>query len=116
MTSSTPGKLPSLLVFTPFQFSSSVQKEGRDKFTLLIASVNKSGPSFDTSNLEIPVNGCPLTLTVEYGDFSEPLSKAVDALRQAKKYAANENQVAALNYYIKSYVTRRFVMALRKPF
>ena len=43
-------------------------------------------------------------LTVEYGDFSGPLSKTVAALKEAKKYAANEHQTAMLDGYIESYV------------
>jgi dipeptidyl-peptidase III len=41
-------------------------------------------------------------LTVEYGDFAGPLEKAVKALTEAKKHAANENQVAMINGYISS--------------
>jgi dipeptidyl-peptidase III len=41
-------------------------------------------------------------LTVEYGDFAGPLEKAIKALIEAKKHAANENQLAMINGYIES--------------
>lgn len=82
----------------------SIRKEALDKFTLLIASAHRTGSPVDVNSLEIPVNGRPLSLTVEYGDFSEPLSKVIDALKHAKQHAANEHQAAALENYIKSYV------------
>ncbi|GJJ12446.1 hypothetical protein Clacol_006688 [Clathrus columnatus] len=79
--------------------------ESVDKFTLLVASANKTGPTFNTNDLEIPVNGHPLLLTVEYGDFAEPLAKAILALNHAKQYAANHHQKSALENYVKSFQT-----------
>lgn len=82
----------------------SIRKNSSDSFTLLVASASKTAPSPppNTQNLEIPVNGKPLRLTVEYGDFSESLTAAIAALSQAKAYAANGHQKAALEGYIKS--------------
>jgi len=44
----------------------------------------------------------PLKLKVEYGDFSEALTKSANALKEAKKYTANEHQNGFLESYIKS--------------
>ncbi|KAI6035661.1 peptidase family M49-domain-containing protein [Pisolithus orientalis] len=44
-------------------------------------------------------------LTIEYGDFSEPLSKVITALQEAKRYTANETQTKMLECYIKSFET-----------
>ncbi|KAF8502555.1 aflatoxin-detoxifizyme [Hysterangium stoloniferum] len=84
-----------------------IRKEGPDTFVLLVASASKvpTDPAPNTQNLEIPVNGRPLQLTVEYGDFSDALSASIAALTEAKKYAANDNQVAFLDNYIKSFQT-----------
>jgi dipeptidyl-peptidase III len=66
------------------------------------ASKNPPSPPPDTKKLEIPVNGRPLQLSVEYGDFSVQLTAAIAALSSAKEYAANEHQKAAIEGYIKS--------------
>lgn len=76
---------------------------------------------------EIEVLGKGGKLTVEYGDFAEPLQKAVAALKevtpliafsyrlcidlrpQAKKYTANEHQTAMIEGYVESCVTSRMV-------
>ncbi|KAG9316989.1 peptidase family M49-domain-containing protein [Chiua virens] len=78
-----------------------VRKNGSGDFTLLVASAQKQPSTFHTLNTQ----ATNAKLTVEYGDFSESLSKAVAALREAKKYAANENQSAMLDGYIKSFET-----------
>ena len=82
----------------------SIRKNSSKSFTLLVASASKIPPStpLNTENLEIPINGRPLQLTVEYGDFSEQLTAVIAALSQAKAYAANDYQKAALEGYIKS--------------
>ncbi|KAF8514032.1 aflatoxin-detoxifizyme [Gautieria morchelliformis] len=84
-----------------------IHKNSSHSFTLLVASASTTAPSPppDTQGLEIPVNGRPLQLTVEYGDFSEALTAAIAALSEAKAYAANEHQRAALEGYIKSFET-----------
>jgi len=45
-----------------------------------------------------------LKLKVQYGDFTDALSKAVKHLSEAKKYTANGNQTAMINGYIESCV------------
>jgi len=40
-------------------------------------------------------------IDVEYGDFSEPLTKVVHHLREARKFAANDNQRLMLDAYIR---------------
>ncbi|CAL1704759.1 unnamed protein product [Somion occarium] len=78
-----------------------VRKNGADDFTLLVASA-KTQPS---TNHEFSVGDKKAKLTVEYGDFSDALAKTVTALREAKKYAANDHQAAMLDGYIESFET-----------
>lgn len=82
----------------------SIRKNSANDFTLLIASASKTAPELvpDTSDLGICLNGMPLILTVQYGDFSEPLLKVVNALAEAAKYASNDKQMAYLDNCIKS--------------
>ncbi|KAF8554646.1 hypothetical protein OG21DRAFT_1412103 [Imleria badia] len=72
-----------------------VRKNGSGDFTLLVASVQKQPSTFHDLTTQAK-------LTVEYGDFSESLTKVVAALQQAKKYTANDNQTAMLDGYTKS--------------
>ncbi|KAJ7685164.1 aflatoxin-detoxifizyme [Mycena polygramma] len=73
-----------------------VKKENSATFSLLVASA-KLQP-------EITVDlGKGSTLTVKYGDMQKPLTKAVAALQEAKKYAANAHQTAMIEGYIKSF-------------
>ena len=76
----------------------SVRKDSPDSFTLLVASAEKQASALH----EITILDRHAKLTVEYGDFSDSLQKAVNALTEAKKYAANEHQLAALENYIES--------------
>ncbi|OCH95554.1 aflatoxin-detoxifizyme [Obba rivulosa] len=78
-----------------------VRKNGHKDYTLLVASVNAQPSSIHAVEIE----GKSFRLTVEYGDFSEPLKKVVAALKEAKKYAANEHQLAMIEGYIESFET-----------
>ncbi|KAF9236417.1 peptidase family M49-domain-containing protein [Melanogaster broomeanus] len=78
-----------------------VRKNGAGDFTLLVASVQRQPSTFHEISAKID----SAKLTVEYGDFSESLTKVVAALREAKKYTANENQTAMLEGYINSFET-----------
>ncbi|KAG6375168.1 peptidase family M49-domain-containing protein [Boletus reticuloceps] len=75
-----------------------VCKNGPRDFTLLVASVQKQPSTFHELTSQAK-------LTVEYGDFSESLTKVVAALKEAKKYTANDNQTAMLDGYVKSFET-----------
>ncbi|KAL0946907.1 hypothetical protein HGRIS_013069 [Hohenbuehelia grisea] len=76
-----------------------VRKNGPGDFTLLVASANSKTDAAQSLELQ----GGKGKLNVEYGDFSAPLKKAVDALAKAKQYAANEHQEAMLTGYIESF-------------
>ncbi|KZT68119.1 dipeptidyl-peptidase III [Daedalea quercina L-15889] len=78
-----------------------VRKDDSNSFTLLVASARPKPASLH----EIEVMGKGVQLTVEYGDFAGPLQKAVAALKEAKKYAANGHQAAMLDGYIESFET-----------
>ncbi|KAI6040659.1 peptidase family M49-domain-containing protein [Pisolithus marmoratus] len=78
-----------------------VRKNGPGDFTLLVASASKQPPMLH----DISMTSETAKLTVEYGDFSEPLSKVITALQEAKKYTANETQTQMLECYIKSFET-----------
>jgi dipeptidyl-peptidase-3 len=76
-----------------------VRKDGPKEFTLLVSSADRLVSPIETQELA-DLEG--VKLNVEYGDFTEALSKVTAALTQAKKYAASENQKAMLNGYISS--------------
>jgi dipeptidyl-peptidase-3 len=78
-----------------------VRKNGPGNFTLLVASAK---PQPHTTH-EIELKASKVKLTVEYGDFAASLQKAIVALEEAKKHAANDNQVAMITGYIKSFET-----------
>ncbi|KAI0934329.1 hypothetical protein AcV5_006205 [Taiwanofungus camphoratus] len=78
-----------------------VRKNGPNDFTLLVASANLQR----TSLHEIKILDKGAKLSVEYGDFAEPLKKAAAALKEAKKYVANDHQAAMLDGYIESFET-----------
>ncbi|KAI0082668.1 aflatoxin-detoxifizyme [Panus rudis PR-1116 ss-1] len=78
-----------------------VRKNSVEDFTLLVASAESQAAATHT----IPVGDRKAKLTIEYGDFSEPLKKSAAALKEAKKYAANEHESAMLDGYIKSFET-----------
>ncbi|KAI0371497.1 aflatoxin-detoxifizyme [Pilatotrama ljubarskyi] len=78
-----------------------VRKDGPDDFTLLVASADPQARTFH----EIQILDKKAKLTVEYGDFADSLRKVVSALAEAKKYAANDHQVAMLEGYIESFKT-----------
>jgi dipeptidyl-peptidase-3 len=79
-----------------------VRKNGPSDFTLLIASADKKT---DIKEETLSINGQTATLKIEYGDHSEALRKAADALKKAKEYAANDHQASALECYIRSFET-----------
>ncbi|RXW15063.1 hypothetical protein EST38_g10793 [Candolleomyces aberdarensis] len=78
-----------------------VVKNGPNDFTLLIASVDKGSDALH----ELQVNGSAIKLAVKYGDYSQDLAKAIEALKEAKKYTANEHQTNMIADYIKSFQT-----------
>ncbi|KAH9484285.1 Dipeptidyl peptidase 3 [Psilocybe cubensis] len=78
-----------------------VVKNAPNDFTLLVASAQTQPPSLH----DIESNNGKASLKVEYGDFAADLSKVVDALKEAKKYTANENQTNMIEAYIKSFET-----------
>lgn len=55
-----------------------MRKDGSDNFTLLVASANSQPSSFH----EISILDKKVKLAVQYGDFAEPLQRAVQALTQ----------------------------------
>ncbi|KAJ3503498.1 hypothetical protein NLJ89_g8405 [Agrocybe chaxingu] len=79
-----------------------VVKNGPNDYTLLVASAQTQPPALH--NIEAK-QGDKAKLTVQYGDFSEALAKVVEALKEAKKYAANDNQTKMIEGYIKSFDT-----------
>ncbi|KAH9899428.1 aflatoxin-detoxifizyme [Cubamyces lactineus] len=78
-----------------------VRKDAPDNFTLLVASAETRAQATH----EIQILDKKAKLTIEYGDFADSLQKAVAALTEAKKYAANDQQVAMLDGYIESFKT-----------
>ncbi|PCH38202.1 aflatoxin-detoxifizyme [Wolfiporia cocos MD-104 SS10] len=78
-----------------------VRKDGPDSFALLVASAEPQ----PTALHEIEIMSKGAKLSVEYGDFSEPLQKAVAALKEARAHVANEHQAAMLESYIESFKT-----------
>ncbi|KAG5652743.1 hypothetical protein H0H81_003884 [Sphagnurus paluster] len=76
-----------------------VVKNDVDDFTLLVASAQTQ----PTVTHAIDHKSAKATLKVEYGDFSESLKAVNEALREAKKYAANDNQKEMIEGYIKSF-------------
>jgi len=78
-----------------------IRKDGPDSFALLVASA-KAQP---TALHEIEILNQGAKLSIEYGDFAEPLQKVVDALKEAKPHAANEHQTAMIDAYIDSFET-----------
>ncbi|KAG1890987.1 peptidase family M49-domain-containing protein [Suillus subluteus] len=78
-----------------------VRKNGPHDFTLLVASVNKT----ESIVHEINAESTSIRLTVEYGDFSAALAKAVAALHEAKKYTASDTQTKMIEGYINSFKT-----------
>lgn len=78
-----------------------VRKNGPHDFTLLVASVDKTEPIIHEINAE----STSIKLTVEYGDFSAALAKAVAALHEAKKYTASDTQTKMIEGYISSFKT-----------
>lgn len=73
-----------------------VRKNGAGHFTLLIASAQSKLATHKHTH-----NDKEIQLDVEYGDFSSELANAAAALTEAKKYAANQNQIDMLDGYIK---------------
>ncbi|KXN89266.1 Dipeptidyl peptidase 3 [Leucoagaricus sp. SymC.cos] len=78
-----------------------VVKNGPGDYVLLVASA-AAAPS---TVHDIDIQGMKAKVTVEYGDFSPVLQRVNEALREAKKYAANDHQVKMIEGYIKSFET-----------
>lgn len=78
-----------------------VRKNGPHDFTLLVASVNKT----ESIIHEINAESTSIKLTVEYGDCSAALAKAVAALHEAQKYTASDTQIKMIEGYINSFKT-----------
>ncbi|TBU39191.1 aflatoxin-detoxifizyme [Dichomitus squalens] len=78
-----------------------VRKDSPDTFALLIASAETKPKEVH----EFKIGERHAKLSIEYGDFSDALKKAADALEEAKKYAANDHQVGFLEKYIESFRT-----------
>lgn len=78
-----------------------IVKNGPDDFTLLIASASTLPEKLH----DIDYKSTTAKLRVQYGDHSKPLNAVTSALREAKKYAANDHQIQMLDGYIKSFET-----------
>ncbi|KAF8228175.1 aflatoxin-detoxifizyme [Tricholoma matsutake] len=77
-----------------------VVKNTKSDFTLLVASVQSYSQTIH--DIDHQPTGTA-KLKVQYGDYSKELSAVVDALQEARKYAASDNQVAMIDGYIKSF-------------
>ncbi|CAK5277698.1 unnamed protein product [Mycena citricolor] len=75
-----------------------IQKDSATSFTLLVAS-SQLKPE-QTVDL-----GDGAQLTVKYGDMQKYLAEVVVSLKEAKKYARNEQQTKMIEGYIKSFET-----------
>ncbi|KAF9260465.1 aflatoxin-detoxifizyme [Marasmius fiardii PR-910] len=78
-----------------------VKKNGAGDFTLLVASAQNQA----AATHELEVKSTKIKLTIEYGDHAAALQKVVAALREAKKYTANDHQTAMIEAYINSFNT-----------
>ncbi|KAF9564650.1 aflatoxin-detoxifizyme [Agrocybe pediades] len=79
-----------------------VVKNNANDFTLLIASAESQPHALHDIETK---SGEKAKLKVQYGDFSDALSKVVEALKEAQKYTANDNQTKMIESYIKSFTT-----------
>lgn len=106
-----------LLIICAQKVDNSVEKQSSKTYVLHIASTEQR-----ESEHYVDVNGAKATLKIRYGDFSEALLKVVSELEevrdninesslilqltgqviQAKKFAANQNQVDMIEGYIDS--------------
>lgn len=77
-----------------------VRKNSAHHFTVLVASADSKSITHSYTH-----NDREITVNVEYGDFTKELHNAANALKEAKKYVANENQAKMLEGYIKSFET-----------
>lgn len=73
-----------------------MRKNADGSFTLLVASTSKEPPK---SGKEPTPGGSNIQMIVEYGDFADALTKSAAYLKEAKKYAANDNQRNMLEGY-----------------
>lgn len=73
-----------------------MRKNGHNDFTLLVASAESKLTTHKHTHKDTEIK-----LEVQYGDFSKELAVAAAALKEAKAYAANENQSKMLDGYIK---------------
>ncbi|KZS89914.1 aflatoxin-detoxifizyme [Sistotremastrum niveocremeum HHB9708] len=77
-----------------------VEKHG-SHFTLRVASADASGPV----SHDVQIGDTKFKINVQFGDHSESLAKVNAALKEAQKYAANDNQKSMIEHYIKSFKT-----------
>lgn len=75
------------LPITEFHFIR-VRKNGANDFTLLVASTDTHPPISHA----IKCQGNEATLTLEYGDFAEPLKKVVCALKEVNQILLNHSR------------------------
>lgn len=73
-----------------------MRKNGHNDFTLLVASAESKLTTHKHTHKDTEIK-----LDVQYGDFSKELANAAAALKEAKAYAANDNQSKMLDGYIK---------------
>ncbi|KAF8628356.1 hypothetical protein AX15_003891 [Amanita polypyramis BW_CC] len=78
-----------------------VIKNGPNDLTLLVASASTQPEKLH----EVSHKSEEVKLRVQYGDYAKDLSAVIGALREAKKYTANDNQRQMLEGYIKSFQT-----------
>jgi dipeptidyl-peptidase-3 len=82
-----------------------IREDDQVVYELLIASASVSKPSdqkyLDIFSPDSVVDGTKLKIT--YGDYSAEMANVVVNLKQAREYAANENQEKMLDEYIDSF-------------
>ncbi|KLO16192.1 aflatoxin-detoxifizyme [Schizopora paradoxa] len=75
-----------------------VEKQNSTSYVLHIASTEQR-----EGEHVVEVKGAKATLKIRHGDFAQTLHKVVSELEEAKKYAANQNQIDMIEGYIDSF-------------